>query len=155
MSGASGTGGGGQNDSARFGGGHFGNDRIRRAKRSNLWRSPLGAVAVAIAATAYWSTVAWMVAARTSTSLIEVDDVGLVDELEMGIGSDAYGNDGTGRLPPVMGDENCPHFEWHLRDGLPDDHRMDRPGHRPFSFGLRQLGLARDVPDMTLLDRRY
>ena len=168
MSGASGAGGGGQKESARFGGGHF-VDRTRkgaRVPRPNLWRSPLGAVAVAVAATAYWSTVAWLVAARTSTALIEVDNVGLVDELEMGSGGDDYGNDGTGRLPPVFGDqnlgdqnlgeENCPHPEWHLRDRLlDDDHHMDRRGFRPFSFGLRQLGLARDLPDMTLLDRRY
>jgi hypothetical protein len=164
MSRSSGTGGEGR---GRFGGGHFETTGARkgvRVSRPNIWRSPLGAVAVAVAATAYWSTVAWLVAARTSTALIEVDNVGLVDELEMGLDGDDYGNDGTGRLPPVFGnqnfgdscgEQNCPHRAWQLRDRLLDDNRLDRRGYRPFSFGLRQLGLARDLPDMTLLDRRY
>ena len=156
MSGASGSTGGqgrGRGDNGRFGGAPFGRPasqsggRAPRRGRPNLWRSPLGAVAVAVAATAYWSTVAWLVAARTSASLVEVDNIGLVDELEIGL-------DGTGRLPPVMGDD-CPRPDWVQRDYFLDDRRMDRPGFRPFSFGIRQLGLARDLPDMTLLDRRY
>src|SRR4051812_1033489 len=110
-SGASGsTGGKGQGSGGRL---------PARKARPNLWRSPLGAVAVAVAATAYWSTVAWLVAARTSTALIEVDNIGLVDELELGLEGDQSDNDGTGRLPPIMGDGTgdgtgdpaCPHAE--------------------------------------------
>jgi len=134
----------------------FGDRRRRGPQRRNgwpaLWRSPLGAVAVAIAATGYWSTVAWLVASRTTSDLIEVENIGLVDE------ADLTPNDGTGRLGPETDDQTgrpdtVPAFpRSRIFDGR--ERPPNVPGYRHFSLGVRELGLADSLPDMILLDQR-
>jgi hypothetical protein len=126
-----------------------------------LWRSPLGAVAIAIAATGYWSTVAWLVAARTTASFMEVVDPGddrlgpsQLDEIDQ--------VDGVGVVEDM--DDSCTGASDFPvpKIVLPRAHRFedyphvyDVPGYRNFSYGYRPLGLATNAPSMMLLDHLH
>jgi hypothetical protein len=107
-----------------------------RRPRPNAWRGPLGALALAVAATGYWSTVAWLVASRTEPVLIE-------EPVELDLPQLA---EPDGVVPRQ-------HDRFEDRFG---DHRVPRinrvPGYRMFSLQPRELGLAWGTPPMVLVD---
>ena len=94
-----------------------------------LWRGPLGALALAVAATGYWSTVAWLVASRSAPVLLE-------------------------EAPELTAPPDCPpRRHYYFRDRL-GDHYGHRPipGYRPFTLQPRELGLAWGTPPLVLTD---
>jgi hypothetical protein len=141
------------------GGGHVGGDvggEPGRRRRASVWRGPLGVVALAVAATGYWSTVAWMVAARTNSVLVDAFDRA---ELDRGQGDQDADYDQM-RVWPPLGDYPCPYgtVPRDRFDISPPGSLLRIPGHPPYSFGgmgpagVRQLGLATGQPNLQLLD---
>jgi hypothetical protein len=89
-----------------------GSSQSQGGRVQNPWRGPLGAVALAVAATGYWSTVAWLTAARNTPTIVDVDII-----------------DGSEHEAPALGAGDFP-----LLKVPHDDFGCERKGSHPFRY---------------------